>query len=137
MPTSNKINFLELRSFDEFKSYIHSGTLENLSTDISNTFNGISKSFINAIIQKFNIRELNTSNIEIIFNYLCKVIDCTQTYQLSFEPVKNSEGNIKDYFLVPSEDISSNFDLNFFIYNFYFIKEPNENFKNTEFMENL
>ncbi len=130
MPTSNKINFLELRSFDEFKSYIHSDTLENLSTDISNTFNGISKSFINAIIQKFNIRELNTSNTEIIFNYLCKVIDCTQTYQLSFEPVKNSEGNIKDYFLVPSEDISSNFDLNFFIDDFYFNKETNENFKN-------
>ena len=130
LPTSNKCSFLELKDFDEFKSHLDISYIDSLSTQISNTFNGISKGFISSIINKFEIKELNNSNLEIIFNYIKNVIDNIGTDTLSFEKAKNQEGIVKDYFLVPSTSSSIPFSLNFFIDDFYFNKETSETFRN-------
>ncbi len=130
MPTSNKINFLDIKNLEDFKLHITTDNLQSLATDISNTFNGISKNFINAIIDKFNIKEVNNSSIEIIFNYITEILNNINNHKLSFDPIKNKEGIIKDYYLVPTNQSNSNFYLNFFIDDFYFNKEKNENFKN-------
>ncbi len=133
-PTSNKCSFLELKSFDEFKNNLNLSDIDSLPVQISSTFNGISKNFISSIIKKFDIKVLNASNLEVIFNYIKNVIDNIGSNKLSFEEVKNSEGVVKDYFLVPSISPVEPFSLNFFIDDFYFNKETFEifiNYRNT------
>ena len=128
-PTSNKANFLDLKNFEDFKNYINIDNINELSDTISNTFNGISKSFINAIINKFEINELNDSNLEIVFNYINDILSKINSNNLLFEYIKKDD-TIKDYYLVPSEKETYPFYLNFFIDDFYYNKETNENFKN-------
>ena len=91
-PTSNKCSFLELKNFDEFKNNLNLSDIDSLPVQISSTFNGISKNFISSIIKKFDIKVLNASNLEVIFNYIKNVIDNIGSNKLSFEEVKNSEG---------------------------------------------
>ena len=129
-PISNKINFLDLKNFDDFRKYINTRDINDLSTQISNTFNGISKGFINAIIKKLEIINLNDSTLELIFNYLNEIINNIYLNNLSFEKIENSSGVVTDYFLIPSKNATSNFKLNFFIDDFYFYKETSESFKN-------
>lgn len=146
-PTSNKVNFLELKNFDSFKNNLNLTCIEDLSSQISNTFNGISKSFIQNIINKCEIKELNDTNLNIIFDHINKIISNIGTSNLYFETIKNEKNIIKDYFLATntfnkfnnilkeSEKLFVNntdeiFPLNFFIDDFYFNKETSETFKN-------
>ena len=134
-PTSDKLSFLELKDFEDFKqhliaSYKDSILVDELPSKIANTFNGISKNFINAIIKKLNIIDITDDSLKKIFDYTNKIISNIETDNLSFETIKNADGIVKDYFLV-SENISNQpFKLNFFIDDFYFNKETNEQFKN-------
>ncbi len=140
-PTSNKISFLELKDFEDFKKHLNlsspnsasnnNNDINNLPTIISNIFNGISKNFINAIIKKLEISDTSDTSLEKIFNYTNEIITNIGTSNISFESIKNNDGTIKDYFLIPEKSSSLQpFDLNFFIDDFYFNKESNEQFKN-------
>lgn len=129
LPTSSKYSFLELKDFDDFKSHLDISDIDSLPAQISNTFNGISKSFICSIINKYEIKELNGSNLEIIFDYIRNIIDNIGTNKLSFQVIKNQKGIVKDYFLAPSKSATP-FSLNFFIDDFYFNKETSEIFRN-------
>lgn len=140
-PTSNKISFLELKDFEDFKKHLNlsspnsasnnNNDINNLPTIISNIFNGISKNFINAIIKKLEISDTSDTSLEKIFNYTNEIITNIGTNNISFESIKSNDGTIKDYFLIPEKNSSLQpFDLNFFIDNFYFNKESNEQFKN-------
>lgn len=128
-PTTNKLNFLDLKNFEDFKKHISTTNLEDLPIQISNTFNGISKNFICAIIKKLKIEELTSSNLEIIFNYIQKILNNIGTNNLSFEKIENKQGIVKDYFLTPIKS-DTPFVLNFFIDDFYYKKETHETFKN-------
>lgn len=128
-PTSNKCSFLELKDFEDFKNHLDISDIGTFPTQISNTFNGISKGFINSIIKKLEIKDLTVSNLELIYNYIKNIIINIGTNNLSFETVKNQEGIIKDYFLIPSKSKTS-FELNFFIDDFYYNKETTETFRN-------
>lgn len=128
-PTSNKCSFLELKDFEDFKNHLDISDIGTFPTQISNTFNGISKGFINSIIKKLEIKDLTVSNLELIYNYIKNIIDNIGTNNLSFKKVKNQEGIIKDYFLVNSKSTKP-FELNFFIDDFYYSKETSEAFRN-------
>ncbi len=128
-PTSNKCSFLELKDFEDFKNLLDISDIGTFPTQISNTFNGISKGFINSIIKKLEIKDLTVSNLELIYNYIKNIIDNIGTNNLSFKKVKNQEGIIKDYFLVNSKSTKP-FELNFFIDDFYYSKEISEAFRN-------
>lgn len=128
-PTSNKCSFLELKDFEDFKNLLDISDIGTFPTQISNTFNGISKGFINSIIKKLEIKDLTVSNSELIYNYIKNIIDNIGTNNLSFKKVKNQEGIIKDYFLVNSKSTKP-FELNFFIDDFYYSKEISEAFRN-------
>ena len=149
LPTSNKLNFLELKDFEDFKISLNSFlftnnkksdttensslsclNISNLPINISNTFNGISKNFVNAIIKKLEIKDTTDGELEKIFNYIKQIIANIGTDNLYFESVKDSDGMVKDYFLVPEKKSASPFNLNFFIDDFYFYKESNEQFTN-------
>lgn len=129
-PTSNKKSFLELRDFEEFSNCINSTNIEDLPLQISNTFNGISKNFISAIIRHLEITKINTTNLQKIYNYITATINNIETDNLSFENIKNKNGIIKDYFLIPEKTSDEPFKLNFFVDDFYYNKETSETFKN-------
>ena len=129
-PTSNKKSFLELRDFEEFSNCINGTNIEDLPSQISNTFNGISKNFISAIIRHLEITEINTANLQKIYNYITTTINNIETDNLSFENIKNKDGIIKDYFLIPEKTSDEPFKLNFFVDDFYYNKETSETFKN-------
>lgn len=145
LPTSDKLSFLEIKNFEDFKAHLNSSISKSNNTqsmnlsdlkpndlpvNISNTFNGISKNFINAIIKKLEIKETTDKELKKIFDYINKIIANIGTNSLSFEQIKNSDNIVKDYFLIPKEKSDEPFKLNFFIDDFYFYKESNEQFKN-------
>ena len=129
-PTSNKKSFLELHDFEEFSNCINGTNIEDLPLQISNTFNGISKNFISAIIRHLEITKINTTNLQKIYNYITATINNIETDNLSFENIKNKDGIIKDYFLIPEKTSDEPFKLNFFVDDFYYSKETSETFKN-------
>lgn len=128
-PTTNKYNFLALNGYLDFINLINITDINDLPTQISQTFNGISKSFICSIIEKLQIKEVNPSTLKSIFDYIQNIISNIGTDNLSFKPITNSYGFVKDYFLTSVKSINS-FNLNFFIDDFYFNKETSETFKN-------
>ena len=141
LPTSNKKNFLEINNFEEFKFHLNLSDLQSLPNEISNTYNGISKSFISAIINKLGFDELNDSNLLKIYEYIKSTINNIGTENLNFEKIINNKGIEKDYFLASSISkndsnlknnlkLESTFILNFFIDDFYYKKETSEKFTN-------
>ena len=128
-PSSNKSSFLDLKNFEDFRKHLDSPDINNLPTQISSTFNGISKNFICSIIKKLEISKLDNTNLESIFNYINNIIDNIGTDNLSFEEIKDKDGVVKDYFLVSNKSNTS-FSLNYFIDDFYYKKETLETFKN-------
>lgn len=140
-PESTKYSFLELNTFDDFYNAIepklieyiseNSLNIENLNVSnfmidkiISNTFNGISLSFIQNILSKLNIKEISKNNLELIYNKINEILSS------SFLDIFLAE-NQKDYYLYTSNiENESQFNLNYKIDNFYFEKEASELFKN-------
>ena len=147
-PHVSKFNFLDTLSFDTFKSkltmeYIKDSkaykeilnnkplelTYKTIAADISNTFNGISKSFANYVLDVLDVKELNDFELEQIYKYIVNIINNIGTTNLSFETIFDTNGNIKDYFLILKKT-DDKFALNFFIDDFYYDKENKELFKN-------
>ena len=134
-PSTNKLNFLEVSNFNDFSSKLNldfnKTLVSNLPMYISNVFNGISKSFINNIISKLEIdisSNVNTNILETIYNYINDVVMCSNSLDLGFDIIKDSNGNIKDYVLTKKKSTEP-FSLNFFVDDYYFNKESSEEFK--------
>lgn len=120
-PEINKKNFLDISNFQEFNSIIDTSNPLEFSNKISQTFNGISKKYIDFIIEKLAI-----TNLHDIYNYLQDVINKIDADKLDFDIFNNN------YYLIPAEKDSNNFHLNFFIDDFYFDKESSEELKNSK-----
>ena len=128
-PTTQKRNFLECTDFEEFIKNVDIKDFTTFVDSFSNTYNGISKKFINQIINKLNITTLTTDTAQEIYSYINKIIANTDSLNLNFE-IDNSNNNSKnDYFLI-AQDNDELFNLNFFIDDFYYNKETNEEFIN-------
>ena len=118
-PVTTKFNFLNCLSFQEFSEKI------NRDNNISDLFNGISKSFIDASLLQLNITNVNETSLEKLYDYIKNIIHRTDSNLLDFQVMEDKK---KDYFLIPS-DTSTSFHLNFFIDDFYAQKEETEEFK--------
>ena len=128
-PTTQKRNFLECTDFGEFIKNVDIKDFTSFVDSFSNIYNGISKKFINQIINKLNITTLTTDTAKEIYTYINKIIANTDSLNLNFE-IDNSNNNSKnDYFLIV-QDNDELFNLNFFIDDFYYDKETNEEFIN-------
>lgn len=127
-PTTDKKSFIDLKDFNEFKSFITTSEINDLPTEIPTIFNGISKNFILHIINKFNISEVTDKNLEIIYNYINEILNKIDSNSLKFTLIDVNKKS-KDYVLEPS-DSTSTFDLNFFLDDYYSSKETNETLKN-------
>lgn len=140
-PKATKYSFLELKDFDDFyrkiepklTEYITQNSLniESLSISnfmldkiISNTFNGISLSFIQNILKELEISDISKKNLELIFNKINEILSSSSLDVFITE-------NKNDYYLYTSNIMYKNqFNLNFKIDDFYFEKENSELFKN-------
>ena len=134
-PSTNKLNFLEVTNFQDFKLKLNLDFekmhISDLPSQISNVFNGISKSFISHIIETLHLdtsSKIDDTSLESIYTNMKHVIDATDSLQLGFDTIKDTKGNIKDYALC-IKDSSEPFRLNFFIDDYYFHKETSEEFK--------
>ncbi len=123
-PTSNKESFMSINNFNDFYKIISPELTNNcLPKTISNKFNGISTSFINYIIEKFNINSNNKNDLETLYNYIKNIISNTNSNKLSFDLCYS-----KDYNLILTDSIQDTYHLNYFIDEFYYNKETFEKF---------
>ena len=126
-PKVDKLDFLSISSFDEFydiiKSDLQKQTLDKIITD---KFNGISTSFINFHIKNLNINSGNTQDLKKFFNY---IVEITNTDNLKLLTLKDNQNIIKDYVLDLTKENKDILSLNFFLDDYYFSKENDEDFK--------
>ena len=127
LPTSNKLNFYDIKNFDDFYSKI-SFSDSDLAKNISNTFIGFSQSFVKSAILKCNISLKNKNDLNILYDYFCKILSSFDSNILSFETIYKNN-SIYDYSLTLNKNIKF-FNLNNYIDNFYYRRETYENFIN-------
>lgn len=115
LPSINKLDlFSVINNFDDF--YEITKELDTFDIGISNTFNGISRLFMQSVIEELNIDNIvNKENLEKIYDYLVKVLN-EDVYLKNY----NSDYTIT---LQPS-----NSSLNYFIDDFYTHKENESEF---------
>ena len=135
-PSTNKLNFLEVTNFQDFKLKLNLDFegmhISDLPSQISNVFNGISKSFISHIVETLHLdtsSKIDDKSLQTIYTNMKHIIDATDSLQLGFDTIKDNMGNIKDYVLCKKDLSSDSFSLNFFIDDYYFHKETSEEFK--------
>ena len=124
-PKTEKLSFLNVKNFNEFYAtimpYIKTSTPEKV---ISNTYTGISKTFVKSIIVKNNITVFDKEYLENIYNNIKEVISNINTCNLHFKLTQDK----KDYYLTTPKTSDMPFCLNFFVDDFYYEKENNDNF---------
>ncbi len=146
-PTSKKVNFLELSSFDEFYSCLcklcnNEEEKISVSNLISSCFNGISKNFIEAIVQNSSENvfldcdknSLGISEVKEflrkIYENIDKIISLIGSNFLEFKTFLNTSTQKSDYYLTPTTSVQNKiYPLNFFIDDFYYKKETSDKFK--------
>lgn len=148
LPEITKLDFLKIHNFDEFYNYTKD--LETLDNGISHTFNGISKLFIQNILNENGIENIVTKeNLEIIYSYICECLkgnvslklynsDYTVTlknvnnseFDINYESKIETDSNINNSNKIISEHFNDLPNLNFFLDDFYTEKEQDSDFKN-------
>lgn len=125
-PTTTKQDFFDLKDFEDFKNKLGETSKDTLITSICETFNGLSNIFVENLVNDF---EQNESTKD-VYSKINKIIENTANTHFKIVE-KNVRNKIKkDYCLVIGNDNeTSPFHLNFFIDDFYYNKETNDNFK--------
>ncbi len=124
-PKEDKISFLD-SNFNDFFNLISSSE-NTLDASISNAYTGISKIFIQNILEILNIS--NKSNkkedLEQIYNYIKSICSSLGTSKIFCKNYLN------DYVIdLNSNTNLDNLNINWFLNDFYSSKEQNENFVN-------
>lgn len=127
-PENNKNNFYTIKSAEEFCNLVLTNNVTNLTNFLVEYFTGFSKPFIKNIIIKQNIRNTDFSKDDILkmYEYLSKILNNLDSNEISLIKYSNEKGKL-DYVidLVPK---SSDLDINFYIDDFYYNKETNNNY---------
>ena len=139
-PETLKHSFLELKDFEDFYSKIEPHLTDyivnqskdisdlnifnyNIDKIISNTFNGISSSFVKNLIQKLCINDISKNALETIYLKIKELI-----YSDFFDLIVLE--NKKDYFLYCSKEDLGPYITNYTLDDFYYDKETLELFTN-------
>ncbi len=147
---SDKSDFLQTKTFDEFYKSLR---IENdkdfsISKTLSNTYNGFGKKNIFYLLDSLNIKDnsKDISNLKKLYNYL-ETITCTlekyNNNNLNKYLKEKSQNSVcmkeyfiqkRDYYIAIEENPEilekEHLNINFFIDDFYYEKENNEQFKN-------
>ncbi|MBO5348756.1 MAG: NFACT family protein [Clostridia bacterium] len=115
IPNNNKIDFSSIKTFDEF--YKMTSNCKSLDSGISKLFIGISKLYIQSVINECNIdNSVTTNNLKAIYKYITDILNNIGTNKLTVVPFN------KDFSIILKEN-SDAFQSNFFIDDFYYNKE--------------
>lgn len=131
---SQKQNFLNVKTFNEFYKSLEIDNKNEISISevLSNKYNGFSKNNIIYLLKNLNIKDdsKNISNLKEIYNYLKKMISILELQQIDKKlALEKYEDKKIDYYTCISEDIE-NLNINFFIDDFYYKKECDEQLNN-------
>ena len=86
-PENTKIDFKSIKTFDEF--YKLTSNLTNLDAGISKIFIGISKLYIQSIIEECNIdNAVTTSNLKTVYKYISETVENIGKTNISLKPFK-------------------------------------------------
>lgn len=134
-PEPSKYSFIELQDFNDFylkinnylskDSNISTMSIDNIDTIISNTFNGISKSFIRNIVILLKITDISKTSLELIYFKIKEIIN------YHFVEIQFSIDNDFFPFTYPEENINEKIDIfsvNLALDKFYYKKETIELF---------
>ena len=126
LPKSDKFDFTQLSGFEEFYSKIYNSEL-SLCKSMVNSFTGFSTSFVNYSIDKYGNLTMASSKEELskLYTYFCNIVNSTD---LVFKSIYKDDV-ISDYILTLGQK-NNKYSLNYFIDDFYFKKEKNEQFVN-------
>ena len=126
---SNKLDFISVKTFDEFYRNLNITTDTNfsLSSTLSQKYNGFGKNNILHLLESFNISDTSnsTTDLKIIYNYL-KTLLSTLPNEVS---IQEFNGNKKDYFISIDRNKTNALSINFSLDDFYYTKESTEQFK--------
>ena len=127
-PENVKNNFYTIKSAEEFCNLVLTNNVTNLTNFLVGYFTGFSKPFIKNIIIKQNIRNTDFSKDDILkmYEYLSKILNKLDSNHVSLTKYSNEKGKL-DY-VIDLETKTSNLDINFYIDDFYYNKEANNNY---------
>lgn len=127
-PENVKNNFYTIKSAEEFCNLVLTNNVTNLTNFLVGYFTGFSKPFIKIIIIKQNIRNTDFSKDDILkmYEYLSKILNNLDSNHVSLTKYSNEKGKL-DY-VIDLETKTSNLDINFYIDDFYYNKEANNNY---------
>ena len=127
-PDNNKHNFYDINSSEVLYNSLLENKITNLTNFLVNYFTGFSKPFVKNILKKLNINnnEFSKENILTLYDYISKILNNLDSSNISLVNYYNEKGKA-DYVidLIPKK---SDLDINFFIDDFYYNKEINNNF---------
>ena len=132
-PIRNKLNFLEIKNFDDFYNNLNLKDEENVVDVISRTYNGISLSNLKGISNLAKTDYISSKNLaHSVYNDICNILS---RKHLDIKIISEKNGIPNDYCLCTSLlSVNDDFSLNYALDDFYFQKENNElftNFRNT------
>ena len=126
---SNKLDFISIKTFDEFYRNLNITTDTNfsLSSTLSQKYNGFGKNNILHLLESLNISDTSnsTTDLKILYNYL-KTLLSTLPNEVS---IQEFNGNKKDYFISIDRNKTNALSINFSLDDFYYTKESTEQFK--------
>ena len=127
-PENVKNSFYTIKSAEEFCNLVLTNNVTNLTNFLVGYFTGFSKPFIKNIIIKQNIRNTDFSKDDILkmYEYLSKILNNLDSNHVSLTKYSNEKGKL-DY-VIDLETKTSNLDINFYIDDFYYNKEANNNY---------
>lgn len=144
LPQTNKLNFLDVKQFNEFYEKI-AGKENTIDKAICSTYTGFSMSFVQNALKKFNIKNDNfeSNNLVELYQYFKDLLNFIDNVTGEFLDLSVSPNKTKIDFVpclkisydnqevasTPSiEPKQQSLDFNFFIDDFYYNKEQKEQF---------
>lgn len=127
LPEINKLDILSIQNYDEFYSVCKD--LPDLDNGISNTFNGISKLFIQSVLEENHIENVvNSDSLKKLYAYLYNCLN-SNVYLKPYNNDYTLTTIPQQYNYAKSEE-SHLPNLNFFLDDFYTNKEQTADFTN-------
>jgi predicted ribosome quality control (RQC) complex YloA/Tae2 family protein len=122
-----KTSFIDLETFEEFLELIAENGEENLSCKLPEIFIGFSKSFVLKSLENVGIQDdsYNDVDLEKLYNYLKDLLQ-----KIDINKVKGVEYG-KD-FTVEIAPKSDNLSVNYFLDEYYFLKEQKNLFNSSK-----
>lgn len=113
-PPTSKHSFLNLSSFNEFIDALTPIPLDNIDKKISDSFNGLSRPFL-----QYSLKQ-NNYNLEYTYKYIKDILSKIDTNNIS------CINTVNDY--VVGLNNKNDLDINFFVDDFYYEKEIKDDF---------